>query len=57
MQPPEANRPQLCFGQVRHTRLRPVVNAFAYGTYYLRLPLRSMGGSRENAAINKSSGG
>ena len=43
MQPPEANRPQLCFGQVRHTRLRPVVNAFAYGTYYLRLPLRSMG--------------
>lgn len=36
-------RAQLCFGQVRHTRLRPVRNAFAYGTYYVRLPLRSLG--------------
>lgn len=35
--------PQLCFGLVRHTRLRPVRNAFAYGTYYLRLPVRSLG--------------
>lgn len=34
---------QLCFGQVRHTRLRPVRNAFAYGAYYIRLPLRAMG--------------
>lgn len=33
----------LCFGQVRHTRLRPVRNAFAYGTYYLRLPVRTLG--------------
>ena len=33
----------LCFGQVRHTRLRPVRNAFAYGTYYLRVPVRSLG--------------
>lgn len=41
MLPPESA--QLCFGQVRHTRLRPARNAFAYGTYYLRLPLRSMG--------------
>jgi DUF1365 family protein len=30
------------FGQVRHTRLRPVVNAFAYPTYFLMLPLRSL---------------
>ena len=30
------------FGQVRHTRLRPVRNAFAYPTYFLMLPLRSM---------------
>lgn len=35
-------RPQLCFGQVRHRRLRPAANAFSYGSYYLRLPLRSM---------------
>lgn len=41
MPPPET--PQLCFGQVRHARLRPVRNAFAYAGYYLRLPLRSMG--------------
>ena len=32
---------QLCFGQVRHKRLRPVVNAFEYRAYYLRLPLRA----------------
>jgi DUF1365 family protein len=40
---PDGGAPQLCFGLVRHTRLRPVRNAFAYGTYYLRLPLRSLG--------------
>lgn len=39
----QPDTPQLCFGQVRHTRLRPVRNAFAYSSYYLRLPLRSMG--------------
>jgi hypothetical protein len=33
----------LCFGQVRHTRLRPVRNAFAYGTYYVRIPVRAQG--------------
>lgn len=33
---------QLCFGTVRHTRLRPAVHAFAYGVYFLRLPLRSL---------------
>jgi uncharacterized protein len=30
------------FGQVRHTRLRPVRNAFAYPTYFFMLPLRSL---------------
>ncbi len=30
------------FGQVRHTRLRPVRNAFAYPTYFLMLPMRSL---------------
>lgn len=33
---------QLCFGQVRHKRLRPTLNAFAYRVYFLRLPLRAM---------------
>ena len=36
-------QPQLCLGQVRHARLRPRAHAFAYGMFYLRLPLRSMG--------------
>ncbi len=34
--------PLLGFGQVRHQRLRPVANAFAYPTYFLMLPLRSL---------------
>lgn len=36
---------QLCFGEVRHTRLRPARNAFGYRVYFLRLPLRAMAGS------------
>jgi DUF1365 family protein len=35
--------PQLCFGEVIHTRLRPALHAFRYGVYFIRLPLRSMG--------------
>ncbi len=35
-------QPLIGFGQVRHTRLRPARNAFAYPTYFLMLPLRSM---------------
>lgn len=34
--------PLLGFGQVRHTRLKPARNAFAYPTYFLMLPMRSM---------------
>lgn len=33
---------QLCIGQVWHKRLRPRSSEFSYGTYFLRLPLRSM---------------
>jgi uncharacterized protein len=33
---------QIGFGQVRHTRLRPARNAFAYPTYFLMLPMRSL---------------
>jgi uncharacterized protein len=40
--PAQPELPLLGFGQVRHTRLRPVHHAFAYGTYFLLLPLRSM---------------
>ncbi len=44
------NRPMLGFGQVRHKRLRPVVNAFAYPGYFLMLPMRTLqrqAGTRE----------
>jgi DUF1365 family protein len=34
--------PQIGFGRVRHTRLRPVRHAFAYRSYFLMLPLRSL---------------
>ena len=30
------------FGQVRHRRLKPVSNTFAYATYFLLLPMRSL---------------
>ena len=33
---------QIGFGQVRHTRHRPRHHAFAYPTYFLMLPLRSL---------------
>jgi DUF1365 family protein len=38
------NAPQalLGFGEVRHTRLKPVRHAFVYGTYFLMLPMRSL---------------
>ncbi len=39
MSTPEA---LLGFGEVRHTRLKPVRNAFVYGTYFLMLPMRSL---------------
>ncbi len=53
MLPPDPATPQaqLCFGQVRHTRLRPVRNAFAYGNYYLRLPLRALGDADFGCAL------
>ncbi len=35
-------RPLLGFGQVRHTRLKPVRNAFTYANYFLMLPMRAM---------------
>ncbi len=39
--------PQIGFGLVRHARLRPARNVFAYPTYFLMLPMRAM---RRNGA-------
>lgn len=49
--PPSAPAPQLCFGQIRHKRVRPVVNAFEYRAYYLRLPLRTLGAAAPRCAL------
>ena len=40
--PAQSAAPLIGFGQVRHTRLRPSRHAFAYPTYFLMLPLRSL---------------
>jgi hypothetical protein len=45
-----AAQPLIGFGLVRHTRLRPARNAFAYPTYFLMLPLRSMHGASPGPA-------
>jgi hypothetical protein len=40
--PPQAGSALIGFGQVRHVRHRPQRNAFAYPTYFLMLPMRSL---------------
>ena len=37
-----AAAPLIGLGQVRHARLRPARNSFAYGTYFLMLPMRGL---------------
>ena len=50
-----AHQPLIGFGQVRHTRLRPAANAFAYGTFFLMLPMRSLAKFGSKAlAVNRS---
>jgi DUF1365 family protein len=39
---PHSAEPLLGFGQVRHTRLRPERHAFAYPTFFLMLPMRTL---------------
>ena len=47
-------QPLIGFGQVRHARLRPVRNVFCYPTYFLMLPMRSLGEHGGGAlAINR----
>ena len=41
-QTPPTPRALIGFGQVRHTRLRPKHHAFAYGTFFLMLPMRTL---------------
>ena len=50
------SQPLIGFGQVRHTRLRPQRNAFAYRTYFLMLPLRSMAANRSCGAVGDVAG-
>ena len=47
--------PLIGFGHVRHTRLRPVRNAFCYPTYFLMLPTRSIarGATTQPLAMNR----
>lgn len=54
--PPALNHQVLLgFGEVRHARLKPVRNAFVYGTYFLLLPMRSIARNGAGAlAFNKS---
>ena len=48
--------PLIGFGQVRHTRLHPQRNAFAYGTYFLMLPMRTLAVAGSDVlAINRAS--
>jgi len=52
---PLSNQALLGFGEVRHARLKPVRNAFVYGTYFLMLPLRSLQRNGPGAlAVNRS---
>ena len=48
--------PLLGFGQVRHTRLKPAKNAFAYPTYFLMLPMRAMWASTAHDLAHNRSG-
>ena len=53
---PDHAVPLIGFGEVRHTRLKPVRNAFVYGTYFLMLPLRSMARHGSGALARNRSG-
>jgi len=52
----QAGLPQIGVGQVRHTRLRPRRHAFAYPTFFLMLPLRSMSKQGSGALAHNRAG-
>jgi uncharacterized protein len=45
--------PHIGFGQVRHKRIKPVEHAFAYPTYFLMLPMRSLA-NKPNIALKRN---
>lgn len=48
-------RPQLFLGHVMHRRLRPVINAFVYPVFFIRLPLRDLAsGNCAVFSVNRS---
>lgn len=47
-------QPLIGFGQVRHARLRPRPHAFAYPTFFLMLPMRSLGRVQGALAVNRA---
>lgn len=55
-------QPLIGFGQVRHTRVKPARHAFAYRTFFLMLPMRSLRTTRAETlddcplAINRFAG-
>lgn len=49
-------QPMLGFGQVRHTRVRPARNAFAYPTYFLMLPMRTLARHGSSALAHNRAG-
>ena len=51
--PAPSAAPLVGFGQVRHTRLRPRRHAFAYPTFFLMLPMRSLSGTHTPLAVNR----
>ncbi len=48
--------PLIGFGQVRHIRLKPAKNAFAYPTYFLMLPMRTLHTSKVHALAHNRRG-
>ena len=45
--------PHIGFGQVRHKRVKPIEHAFAYPTYFLMLPMRTLANS-SNTSIKRN---
>lgn len=48
-----ASIPHIGFGQVRHKRIKPVAHAFAYPTYFLMLPMRTLA-NKADAALKRN---